>query len=115
MKIDFLRREVSSLLNDLIIIEKRIEGKDCLSDDTWIKDSSCWACREKTVTTEDYNGHGYNMIVESTYKVRKSSKVENLDTRDYRIFHKGKVYNIKSIIPDGKKGEFLKIECKMVS
>ena len=90
------------MLNDLIIIEKRIEGKDCLSDDTWIKDSS-------------YNGHGYNMIVESTYKVRKSSKVENLDTRDYRIFHKGKVYNIKSIIPDGKKGEFLKIECKMVS
>ena len=26
-----------------------------------------------------------------------------------------KMYNIKSIVPDEKKGEFLKIECKMVS
>lgn len=103
------------MLNDLIIIEKRIEGKDCLSDDTWIKDSSCWACREKTVTTENYSERGYIMTVESIYKVRNSPKVENLDTRDYRIFHKGKVYDIKSIITDGKKGEFLKIECKMVS
>lgn len=103
------------MLNDLIVIEKRVESENCLSDDIWIKDTSCWACREKTITTEVYRSNAYHMTVESTYKVRKSPKVENLDTRDYRIFHKGKVYDIKSITPDGKKGEFLKIECKMVS
>ena len=103
------------MLNDLIVIEKRFKGKNCISEDTWAKDASCWACREKTVTTEVYSSNAHHMTVESTYKIRKTPKMENLDTRDYRIYHNGKVYNIKSIIPDGKKGEFLKIECKMVS
>lgn len=103
------------MLNDLIKIEKRVEGKDCLSNDTWIKNISCWACREKIVTTENYNGHGYDMIVESTYKIRNTPKVENLDIRDCRILHKGKIYDIKSIAPYDKKNEFLKIECKMVN
>lgn len=103
------------MLNDLIVIEKRIEGENCLSNDRWEKELSCWACREKTVTTEVYSGHAYHMTVESTYKIRKSPKLENLDIRDHRIFYKGKIYDIKSIVPDDRKGEFLKIQCKMVS
>lgn len=103
------------MLNDLIIIEKRVEGKNCLSNDKWEKEICCWACRENTVSTEEYHAHGYNMIVETTYKIRKSNKTKNLNTIDNRVIYKGNIYNIKSIIPEGKKGEFLKIQCKMVS
>lgn len=105
------------MLNDLIVIEKRksIIDQDGIDASIWEKELSCWACREKTVSTEEYHAHGYNMIVETTYKIRKSNKTKNLNTIDNRVIYKGNIYNIKSIIPEGKKGEFLKIQCKMVS
>ena len=51
------------MLNDLIVIEKRVKGKNCISEDTWAKDASCWACREKTVTTEVYSSNAHHMTV----------------------------------------------------
>lgn len=105
------------MLNDLIVVEKRkfiIDEIGCQTD-IWEKELSCWACREKTVTTEELIGQSYRTQIETTYRVRKSSNTEKLDTTEYRIVHKGKSHDIRAIIEDGHKGEFLKIQCKMVS
>lgn len=105
------------MLNDLIVVEKRkfiIDEIGC-EVDTWEKELSCWACKEKTVTTEEFIGKSHRIQVETIYKVRKSSNIEKLNTTEHRIVHKGKVHDIRAIIDDGPKGEFLKIQCKMVS
>lgn len=105
------------MLNDLIVIEKRknIKNQDAFCEYTWEYDLSCWACREKTVTIEEYVGHAYKTKVESIYKLRNTPNTKKIDVLNHRIKHKGKAYDIKSIIEDGPKGEFLKIQCKMVS
>lgn len=105
------------MLNDLIIIEKRktIINPNGFEESIWEKELSCWACREKIVTTEEYVGQSYRTQIETTYKVRKSSNTNKLDTTEYRVIHKGNVQDIRAIIEDGAKGEFLKIQCKMVS
>lgn len=102
------------MLNDLIVIEKRVKSGNCISGDKWEKELSCWACREKIVTTEEYIAQSYRTNIETTYKIRKSLSTEKLDTREYRIVHKGKIYDIKNIMDD-IKGDFLKIQCKLVS
>lgn len=105
------------MLNDLIVVEKRKNRTDEIGCETdiWEKELSCWACREKTVITEEFIGQAYRTQIETIYKVRKSSKIEKLDTTEYRIVHKGKAHDIRAITEDGQKGEFLKIQCKMVS
>ena len=105
------------MLNDLILIEKRkvVECENGFEESIWENNLSCWACREKTVTTEVYIGMSYRTKVESIYKIRNTLNTKRIDTNEHRILHKGKTYNIKSIIEDGSKGEFLKIQCEMVS
>lgn len=103
------------MLNDVIVFEKRkhkyVGG---FEEEIWEKELNCWACREKTITTEEYIAQSYRTKVESTYKIRYLPKLEKLDPTEYRVTHKGKVYNILSITDDEKKGDYLKIQCKMV-
>lgn len=104
------------MLNDLIVIEKRkdIKNEDNINEPIWEYDLSCWACREKKVTIEEYIGNAYRTQIESTYKIRNTSNTKKIDVCEHRITHKGKSYDIKSITEEGSKGEFLKIQCKMV-
>lgn len=104
------------MLNDLIVIEKKINSKDNngFENSTWEYDLSCWACREKTVTTEDYIGNSYRTQIESIYKIRNTPNTQRIDIHKHRVKHKGKCYDIKSITEEGSKCEFIKIQCKMV-
>ncbi len=104
------------MLNDLIVIEKRkiVTGEHGFQESIWEKQLSCWACREKTVTTEEFMNQSYRTQIETTYKVRKSSNTEILKPKQYRVIYKGKEQEIRAITEDGTKGEFLKIQCKTV-
>ena len=100
------------MLNDLIFFEKRKDKitPNGLNEFIWEKEISCWACKEKVITTEEYSENSYFVDVETTYRVRKTLNID--DARDYRILHKNHLHIIKDIIPEG---EYLKIKCKMVS
>ncbi|MGL5714121.1 MAG: phage head closure protein [Paraclostridium sp.] len=105
------------MLNDLIIIEKRKNSSNSygFEESIWEKELSCWADKERKTSVDHYSAQSHRTQIETTYKIRKSQKTKNMDTSNYRIIHKGEIHDIKSIIEDGQKGEFLKIECKMVS
>lgn len=104
------------MLNDVIVFEKRKfqYNTDGFEEEIWEKELNCWACREKTITTEEFIAQSYRTKVESTYKIRYLPNIEELEPTEYRITHKGKVYKILSITDDEKKGDYLKIQCKMV-
>ena len=90
------------MLNDLIVIEN-IDSLEKIS---------CWACREKTVTTEEYINQSYKITVESIYKIRNTPRTKMLGS-NCRLVHMNKTYNIENILKD-EYSEFIKIECKRV-
>ena len=103
------------MLNDLIVIEKRIESPNGFKEFIWEKEISCWASKESTEIKETTYGNSQRNDIETVFKIRTSTKIKNMDTRNYRLIHKGNIHDIKYIIKDGRKEEFIKIKCKMVS
>lgn len=102
------------MLSDLVIIEKRFY-KGALQNDEWSKSFSCWASVD-CVKAEEYNGMSSSgTLINATYKIRNTNNMkvmlEEYNTREYRLVHKGNTFDIKSILEEGKHCEFLRIHC----
>lgn len=99
-------------LNHRINIEQRAAGEDALGQpvETWELVAAVWADVRHKSGLSAIKGDADVSIVQVSIRIRRRAGID----AGMRVTHDGKQYDIKAVLPDGKR-QFIDLVCTQVS
>ena len=100
-------------LNSRVSIQARVAGQDALGQpsETWAELAAVWANIRHPSGSEAIRADAQASIVRASIRVRLRTDV----TARMRVVHGATTYEIKAVLPDVVRGEFMDLVCEVVS
>lgn len=99
-------------LNSRVSIQTRATGQDALGQplESWIELTPAWANIRHPSGSEAIRADAQTSIVRASIRVRLRTDV----TSRMRVVHGATTYEIKAVLPDVVRGEFMDLLCEVV-
>lgn len=99
-------------LNSRVSIQTRAAGQDALGQpsETWTTLATVWANIRHPSGSEAIRADAQASIVRASIRVRLRTDV----TARMRVVHGAAIYDIKAVLPDVVRGEFMDLVCEVV-
>ncbi|MDD0814281.1 phage head closure protein [Curvibacter sp. HBC28] len=103
----------AGMLNSRVSIQARAPGRDALGQpaNTWAELASMWANIRHQSGAEAVRADALVSVVRASIRVRRRRDV----TASMRVVHGSVVYEIKAVLPDEVRGEFMDLVCEVVA
>lgn len=103
----------AGMLNSRVSIQARAAGQDAIGQpsETWATLATVWANIRHPSGSEAIRADAQASIVRASIRVRLRTDV----TARMRVVHGAATYEIKAVLPDVARGEFMDLVCEVVS
>jgi len=101
-------------LNRRIVIQSQTATQDAAGQplpDTWTTFTTVWAHIKFNSGYESIKGEAVASIARSSMRIRYREDITN----KMRVTHNGITYEIKAVMPDEAKREFVDLACEVIS
>ena len=100
-------------LNSRVSIQARAAGQDALGQplESWTTLANVWANIRHPSGSEAIRADAQTSIVRASIRVRLRTDV----TARMRVVHGSTTYEIKAVLPDVVRGEFMDLVCEVIS